>query len=253
MPKKPEIPEHWKEDYEEPQEQFEEEMEAPVIYDDKERDLLNDQGTHRMDMVLETNNGNELDQELARLKLKKQEKEQEKQKKADVKQKKAEIRQLKYEPVYDAGEKLKKYGSKLGGFISKKRGTPSERAEKGAKAKATMKKLGNVARKKAVSFGKSMQENKKAGGFQSRQMNISNRKTNDMFSGSVGSNILGANTCFFDKKINIMHNQRAGLSNIPRILQGDLLGKTKNTSGKGKKKPSNKKTGLKLMNERIKL
>jgi len=96
MPKKPEVPEYWAEDAENPEwmeEQAEPVDETPVVYEDKERDLLNDQGTDRMDMMLETSNtkGNELDQELDRLKQKKLQRELEKEK-----NKKSRIKKVRY-------------------------------------------------------------------------------------------------------------------------------------------------------------
>lgn len=261
MPKKPEVPEHWKEDYEEEPEWTEEPIdETPVVYEDKERDLLNDQGTDRMDMMLETSNtkGNELDQELTRLKDKKLQRELEKQKKQDIKDKKSEIRHLKYEPVYDAGEKLKEYGSKLGSFVASKRASPEKKAERRTRAKKKMNKLASVAKKKAVSFGKSMHEQKAGGGLMAGGQNVfqntGSRSTGNMIGNNkfMNSDLLGNSGTGFGRKMNILGNQRQNTGgNIPRIMQGNLLGNQK-TKSKGKKKPSGK-AGLKLMNERIKL
>ena len=264
MPKKPEIPEHWAEDTKNPEwmeEPAEPVDETPVVYEDKERDLLNDQGTDRMDMMLETSNtkGNELDQELDRLKQKKYQRELEKEKKQKIKDKKSEIRHLKYEPVYDAGEKLKEYGSKLESFVASKKATPEKKAERREKAKKKMNKLASVAKKKAVAFGKSMHEQKSGGGLMAGGQNVfqntGSRSTGNMIGNNkfMNSNLFDNKGTGFGRDMNLMGNQRkAGGSGVPRIMQGNLLGNNKSQAGKGKKKQKGK-PGLKLMNERIRL
>lgn len=261
MGKDPEIPEHWGEDSEEPEWMGEPVEETPVIYEDKERDLLNDQGTDRMDMMLETSNtkGNELDQELIRLKDKKIQRELEKQKKQEIKGKKSEIRHLKYEPVYDTGEKLKKYGSKLGSFVASKRASPEKKAERRASAKKKMNKMASMAKKKAITFGKGMQEQKSGGGLMAGGQNVfrntGSRSTGGMMGNNrlMNSNLLGSGTSF-GRKMNMLGNQRqTSGSNMPRIMGGGLLGNNQKSKSKNKKKPSGKKAGLKLMNERIRL
>jgi len=271
MPKTPQVPEHWKEDYdEEPEEEIiEMEPEPPVIYEDKERDLLNDAGTERMDVALETDKKqNELDQELERLQQKKAERELKKQKKQQIKETKSEIRHLKYEPAYEAGEKIKggmvTLGSKFGSLVAKKRGTPAQREARRAKTQMKMKKLAAVAKKKAVSFGKSMHEQRPGGGLQAGGKNVfatSGRSSGSLTGGGMGSGFLNSDfgskilgnsgTSFFDNKLGIM-SSRGGGSHTPRIMQGNLLGNNKPQASKGKKKQK-AKPGLKLMSGRIKL
>jgi len=269
MPKTPRVPEHWKEDYDESDEEIVMDMEpeSPQIYEEKELDLLKDEGTDRMDMMLETNNtkGNELDQELERLKQKKLDKEMEKQKKQDIKDKKTEIRHLKYEPVYDAGEKLKAYGSKLGKFIQEKRGSSDQRKYRRDKMKTRMKKVANVAKKKFVKFGKSMKDDKRSKGsmFSAGQQG-NNRFFNETNSGhtpkildNTGNKFMNSDisSALIGRKNSGFFNQSGGKNfnrNTPRIMQGNLLGNNKSKAGKGKKKQK-AKPGLKLMNERIRL
>jgi len=281
MPKRPHIPGESEEypeyvpvaseyDEEEPEAVYEPvEEKDDMIYDDKERDLLNDEGTTREDVSLTTNKNklSELDMELETLKQKKLERELEKQKKQNIKDKKKEIRHLKYEPAYEAGEKLKSgmttLGSKFGSFVAKKRGTPAQREARRAKTQMKMKKLAAVAKKKAVSFGKSMKEQKQGGGSFNKSflgnsagnsgLNFGQGTPkilqNNRFGNKPGSRLMGQNkTSFFDNKMGMTSNLKG---NTPRIMQGNILGNVKKTK-KGKKKQVDK-PGLKLMSGRIKL
>lgn len=258
-------------------------LQDDMIYDDRERDLLNGEGTNREDIIMETGStqGSELDQELNRLKEKKLEREQEKERKQEIKEKKSEIRHLKYEPVYDAGAKLKEgmgiAGSKLGGFIAKKRGTPAEREARRAKMNMKMKRLADVAKTKAVSFGKSMHEKKSSnpfgggGGFGNRKFLSQNMGDSSFFSGQdntpnilrmektklsgkeSGSKIIGKNTLsFFDNKMGMMQGSKKTGMDMGSGFGSKLMQKN-NILGSKKRKTGKKKGGLRLMNERIRL
>ena len=278
MPK--EYPEYWKEKKREEETDDDEAVYNPIplnndmIVDTSEKDLLNDSGTNREDMDIGTSDKHlsELDEELERLKERKLDRELEKEKKDIIKQKKSEIRHLKYEPVYEAGEKIKGAGVKLGKTLDKARGSKAQRKVRKQKIKNKVKKLSNMAKKKGVSFGKSMHEKKQSGssgmfgGMMGSGFFRGNDKSgyNRLAGGGLDSPSL-LNQDISKRLVNLNSNKLMGSNKLlgnkqgmglfgssfsmgsSKLLSNDFFGNKK----KGKKKMN--KSGLKLMNERIKI
>ena len=259
MPKKAQTPEYWDEGADQPEWMNQDETiyeegepEHIDIIDSEPEDLLNGEGTDRAD-VIDMTKEQELDMELAKQqqiyddKIKKQEQ------KKRISDKKKQIRQLKYAPAYEAGSKIKAGGTKIKKAIDKKRGTPLERQIRKDKMKRQMKKYADVARKKAVSFGKSMKDQKGGkkqtfggGGFGS---GFFEQRGGVQTGGSP--RIMNMNIGQKMSKSNLMGNTGTKLMNGKVNLLGNTGQKLMGNSGGMFKKSGSGKPGSKLMGSNI--
>jgi len=255
MPRKAEIPEHWKEDYEKEGDAVytpyelnpemvvgDDEIEQIDLIDAEPMDLIEGEGTDREDLIEMTDKEKMLDLELERQQQKYDKIQKEKETKARISGKKKQIRHMKYAPAYEAGAKLKVAGSKLKSGIEKKRGTPEQRQQRREKMKTQMKKVAVIAKKKGMAFGKSMQENrggKSPVGMMKGEKNIlgTGQKQNLVFGNQRMAPMMGnTGTRLMDKNINL-------LGNTGNKLMGS------NSMLSGKKKTS--QIGSKMMTENI--
>ena len=271
MPKKAEIPDHWKEGAEQPEwagsdddvvldntydlnpEMVYEEGEPEHIdlIDSSPEDLLNDEGTDRADLIEMTDKERELDLELERQQQKYDELQKKKETKTRIAGKKKQIRHMKYAPAYEAGAKLKAGGVKLKKVIDKKRGTPLERKIRKEKMKKQMKRVAVVAKKKGIAFGKSMKEQKPGGGSGMISGGFGSKFFDQDGKGSKTPRIMNMNTGQKMSKGNLMGNTGTKLMDKKVNLLGDTGQKLMGNSGNMFKKSGSGKPGSKLMNENI--
>jgi len=273
MPRKAEIPDHWKEGADQPEwtgagdddvildnpydlnpEMVYEEGEPEHIdlIDSTPEDLLNDEGTDRQDLIELTDKEKELDLELERQQQKYDKLQKKKETKTRISDKKKQIRHMKYAPAYEAGAKLKAGGSKLKKAIDKKRGTPLERKIRKEKMKKQMKRVAVVAKKKGISFAKSMKDQKPGGGnkvgFGSNFFNQTGQKD---FGGSRSPRIMNMNISQKMSKSNLLGNTGTKLMDKKVNLLGNTGNKLMGDSSKMFKKSGSGKPGSKLMGSNI--
>jgi len=275
MPRKAETPEHWKEGADQPEwatpdddavfDNSKYETDPDMVYEEGEpehidlidaepEDLLNDPGTDR-DLTL-SDKEKQLDLELDKQTEKWEKMQAQKKTKKRIKDKKTQIRHMKYAPAYEAGAKLKSGASKLKSAIDKKRGSPMERKARRDKGRAQLKKLAGVAKKKAISFGKSMKEDRSGkkpgmtgGGFGSKffnqsgeknigsgspkimNMNINAKGSKSKLTGNTGIKLMDSNINLLGNTGNKLMGSGGGMfkqsgSNKPgaKFMQGNILG-----------------------------
>jgi len=274
MPKKAEIPEHWKEGADQPEwatpdddvvfDNSKYDVDPDMVYEEGEpehidlvdadpKDLLNDAGTDREDLKLSSKE-KELDLELDRQTEKWEKMQAQKQTKQRIKEKKSQIRHMKYAPAYEAGEKLKTGASKLKKAIDKKRGTPMERKARREKGRAQLKKFAGVAKKKAISFGKSMKEDRSGkkpgmigGGFGSGFLN----QTGEKNIGTGSPKIMNMNINEKMSKGKLTGNIGTKLMDSNVNLLGNTGNKLMGSNSKMFKQSGSNKPGSKFMNANI--
>lgn len=241
MPKQPEYPEHWKEEYYEEADGLTEDIEKIDLIDLDEKDLLTGEGTDRNDLIEMTDKEKTLDLELEREQQKYEKAQKTKATKTRISGKKREIRHLKYAPAYEAGSKLKEVGSKLKDVVDKKRGTDEQRQARREKTKTQMKKIAVMAKQKGIAFGKSMQENRSGKTPGAGLMGSGSKgfmqlgqpgKTYDLSSGSQKRlGMMGnAGTHMMDKNTNILGNTGSKL-----MGSNSMLSSKKKTAQTGSK------------------
>lgn len=254
MPRKAQIPEHWKEGYEKEDAVYnpvelnpemvvgDDEIEQIDLIDAEPMDLIEGEGTDRDDLIEMTDKEKQLDLELERQQQKYDKMQKEKETKTRISGKKKQIRHMKYAPAYEAGAKLKVAGSKLKSGIEKKRGSPEQRKQKREKMKTQMKKVAIVAKKKGMAFGKSMQE--KQGG----------KTSTGLMKG--GQNLLGTgqkqNLAFGNqRKAPMTRNTGTRLMDKNVNLLGNTGSKLMGSNSLVSSKKKTAQTGSKMMTENI--
>ena len=149
MPRKPEIPEHWKEGAEQPEWMGEADDYAEPMRDEDIRELermgRQMQPEEQSDFIMgddktadEMVNGNEL----LDLKTELRERESERARKREIRDVKRKIRRVKYEPAYDIGASLKEGVGYTAGKLRAVRGTPEQRAVRKRKFKDAITRIG---------------------------------------------------------------------------------------------------------------
>jgi len=212
MPKKAEIPEHWKEDAEEPDWMHQDDdvvyesepISEDMVYDEpaeyvpypgvEEEDpfILGEQKTPTEYIQPEASETERLEQEYQELLGKKIEKRK-------IKEAKGKIRRLKYEPIFDIASSMRGGINAATGKISAVRGTPEERAIKKEKFKQTVRSFAE----------RSQGAMDRLGGL----------------GGSGASFGMGSTAGRVDvsggQRMNLLGD---GAQNTPRILQGETVG-----------------------------
>jgi len=215
MPRKAQIPDHWKEDAEQPDwmQQEEEAVYEPMpvneemVYDEEEdyvpypgveeenEFILGEEKSPTEYIQPDMTETERLEQEYQDLLGKKIEKQQ-------IKQQKSKIRKLKYSPIFDTAASIRGGIDAAAGKISAIRGTPEERQVKKAMFKQKIKTFA----------AKSQGAMDKLGGMG----NDGTRNINFGIGSSAGNFDMGAG-----QKMDLLGD---GTGNVPKILQGPTVG-----------------------------